>query len=37
MNLKTLWIEELKPFVLSELPEFEPVRGFVLNKLEKLK
>ena len=36
-NLKTLWRKELEPFVLSELPGFEPVSGFVLNKLEKLK
>lgn len=36
-NLENLWKKELKPFILSELPDFEPVKIFVLNKLEKLR
>ena len=36
-NLKTLWKKELKPFVLYELPEFDAVSNFVLEKLKELK
>jgi len=32
-SLETLWEKELKPFILSELPEFEGVSTFVLSKL----
>jgi len=33
-NLKTLWKKELNSFVLHELPEFNAVSGFVLEKLK---
>ncbi|PIN88769.1 hypothetical protein COU61_03540 [Candidatus Pacearchaeota archaeon CG10_big_fil_rev_8_21_14_0_10_35_13] len=33
-NLKTLWNKELRPFVLTELPEFTPIREFVKQKLQ---
>ena len=36
-NLKTLWKKELKPFVLYELPEFNAVSSFVIEKLKELK
>ena len=32
-NLKTLWKKELKPFVLYELPEFNAVSSFVIEKV----
>ncbi len=34
-NLKRLWVPELKPFVLTELVEFELAERFVLDKLSK--
>jgi len=37
INLKTLWKNELKSFVLYELPEFDAVSNFVLEKLKELK
>ena len=36
-NLRTLWKNELKSFVLYELPEFDAVSSFVLEKLKELK
>lgn len=33
-NLKTLWEKELNSFILSELPEFNLVKSFVLSKLK---
>ena len=33
-NLASLWEKELKPFVLSELPDFKAVSSFVLGKLK---
>ncbi len=32
-NLESVWIKELKAFVLGELPEFNLVRDFVLSKI----
>lgn len=34
-DLKSLWKGELESFVLTELPDFEIVRGFVLKNLNK--
>ncbi|MBS3090591.1 nucleotidyl transferase AbiEii/AbiGii toxin family protein [Candidatus Pacearchaeota archaeon] len=33
-KLKNVWERELKPFVLTELPEFEVIKNFVLSKIE---
>ncbi len=35
-DMESLWVPELKPFVLTELAGFELVRGFVLDKLSKV-
>ncbi len=32
-KLGDVWVKELKPFILSELPSFELVKNFVLNKI----
>ncbi len=32
-RIKDVWEKELKPFIFSELPEFEIVRDFVLSKV----
>ncbi|MBM3303586.1 MAG: nucleotidyl transferase AbiEii/AbiGii toxin family protein [Candidatus Aenigmarchaeota archaeon] len=32
-GLKSVWIPELRPFVLSELPDFKNVKDFVVAKL----
>ena len=32
-NLKVVWDDELKPFVLEELPNFEMVKRFVLERI----
>ena len=34
-GMESLWVPELKPFVLTELVGFELARGFVLDKLSK--
>lgn len=33
-KLKNVWTRELEPFVFTELPSFEVVKNFVLNKME---
>lgn len=36
-NLKRLWVPELRPFLLAELPDFRAVRDFVIEKLKTMK
>ena len=36
-NLASLWEKELKSFILSELPDFNAVSNFVLDKIKTLK
>lgn len=33
INLKIIWEKELKTFILGELPDFDSVKNFVLNKI----
>lgn len=33
-HLESVWVPELRPFVLAELPEFKAVRKFVMEKLK---
>lgn len=35
-DLKDIWEKELKPFILTELPDFNIVKEFVLNKLKEI-
>ncbi|MBI2630586.1 nucleotidyl transferase AbiEii/AbiGii toxin family protein [Candidatus Pacearchaeota archaeon] len=32
-KIETIWVKELKPFVLGELPEFDSVKAFVLSRI----
>ncbi len=36
-NSESLWVAELKPFVLAELMDFEIARDFVIDKMAKMK
>ncbi len=35
-DLKDVWVPEMRPFVLTDLPAFEPAKEFVLEKLSKI-